>query len=182
MKIFPRVYTIIQNILSTLYLNGEKSKAKHGLIDWIVFYVISAIFQLYCKRNLFSTIICKPWIFCYMYLAWIWCGGRLKSTLTAVINANLSMYSIWHSDTTAKGTKKKTSPNIISLQYNGTKHGEEWQWLTLPQGYSFADISIIMTLRMWYLFKMFRYGNFCFMARNVFFFIQAPRKDILLPS
>ena len=33
------------------------------------------------------------------------------------INAHFAMYLIWRMDTTAKGAKKNTSPNVTHLQY-----------------------------------------------------------------
>ena len=41
-------------------------------------------------------------------------SNQLNYTL---INAYLAMYLIWRMDTTAKGAKKNTSPNVIHLQY-----------------------------------------------------------------
>ena len=42
------------------------------------------------------------------------------------INAHLAMYFIWRMDTTAKGAKKNTSPNVIHLQYTERKKSENY--------------------------------------------------------
>ena len=41
----------------------------------------------------------------------------LYPLIQTVINAYLAVYLIWRMDSTAKGAKKNTSPNVIRTQY-----------------------------------------------------------------
>ena len=66
----------------------------------------------YCKRIIFSVYdIWQTFNFLLfsVYLFW-W-------LIEVFINGHLAMYLIWRRDSTAKGAKKNTSPNVMRLQY-----------------------------------------------------------------
>ena len=71
-------------------------------------------FYMYCKHFIFSVYDIWQnlnfWLFS-MDLNW-------HFILMNFINAHIAMYLIWQMDTTPKGSKKNTSPNVIHLQYH----------------------------------------------------------------
>ena len=87
---------------------------------------ILEMFTTSSLRNLWNTVnviylACTIFdvsqIFCY--LVWIWFGGWFVSTgIQTFINAHLAVYLIWRRNSTVKGAKKDTLPNVIRLQYS----------------------------------------------------------------
>ena len=76
------------------------------------FILIILLVSEYCKRIIFSV-----------YNIWrnlnVWLFSVDLNWRFILINLiiPLAMYLIWRMDTTAKGSKKNTLPNVIHLQY-----------------------------------------------------------------
>ena len=67
---------------------------------------------IYCKCIIFSVYDIWRFLDCLLFsMDFIW---WLIQTFK---NAHLTVYLIWWRDSTAKGTKKNTLPNITCLQY-----------------------------------------------------------------
>ena len=72
---------------------------------------------LYLAFTIFGVLLLL--IFCY--LVGFDLVVDLYTHIQTFINAHLAVYLNWWRDSTTKGTKRNTSPNVICLQYSSQK-------------------------------------------------------------